>query len=124
MRIDNGDERDVGFLGKETSNMVFGRQFANVVIEMWNIMLAAPSNSLPIRNVERVLMTFCLMANLIVIGTFQGSLTTAFSTASYYKDIDTLQEADSSNLPIIVGSKCVSGVKCKRLVRLSIGTVL
>lgn len=81
--------------------------FLETIIEMWNIMLAAPSNLLPSHNVERILMTFCLMANLIIIGTFQGTLTTSFSTVTYYKDSNTLEEVDATGLPILVGSKCV-----------------
>lgn len=80
-------------------------QFWETVIEMWNIMLSAPSNQMPHHNVERILLTFCLLANLNIIGIFQGSLTTAFSTVTYYKDINSLQEVDDSSLPISVGSK-------------------
>lgn len=83
--------------------------FPETVIEMWNIMFAAPSFHLPLRNVERIMMTSCLLANLIITGTFQGTLTTSFSTVTYYKDINTLQELDATGLPINVGSRCVSG---------------
>ena len=84
-------------------------QLWEVVIEMWNIMLAAPSIHLPVQTVERVFMIFCLLANLNILGIFQGTLTTSFSTVTYYKDYNTLQELDDSGLPIYVGSRSVSG---------------
>lgn len=77
----------------------------NVVIEMWNIMFSSPSFEMPNRSTERILMTACLMANVIISGTFQGSLYTAFSTTTYYRDIETLQELDDSGLNIYTGSK-------------------
>jgi hypothetical protein len=40
------------------------------------------------------------LANIIVVGTFQGFLSTAFSTTSSYKDINTLEELDRSGLLI------------------------
>lgn len=80
-------------------------KLSEIIIEMWNIMFAAPSFEMPRRNIERLLMTSCLLANLIITGTFQGSLTTAFSTVTYYKDINTLQEVDATGLKIIVGSR-------------------
>lgn len=53
------------------------------------------------------MLTACLLANLIIIGTFQGTLTTSFSTVTYLKDINTLEQLDASGLPTIVGSKWV-----------------
>lgn len=87
------------------SKMTMKYKLTEVVLEMWNIMFAAPSFELPQRNIERILLTACLLANLIITGTFQGSLTTAFSTITYYKDISTLEELDATGLPIVVGSK-------------------
>jgi hypothetical protein len=42
-----------------------------LVLEMWNIMAGYPSFMMPIRNIERVFMAACLLANIIVVGTFQ-----------------------------------------------------
>lgn len=75
-------------------------EFAAVFIEMWCIMLAAASAHMPTAQLERVFMAACLLGNLILVGSFQGSLTTAFSTTAYYKDIDTLAALDASGLPI------------------------
>lgn len=87
-------------------------KISELIIEMWNIMFAAPSYYLPTRGIERILLTACLLANLILMGTFQGSLTTSFSTVTYYKDINTLEELDATGLPIFVGSRFVSGSVC------------
>lgn len=84
--------------------------FSGTVIEMWNIMFAAPSFHLPLRNVERIMLTACLLANLIIIGTFQGTLTTSFSTVTYLKDINTLEQLDASGLPTIVGSRSIMDI--------------
>lgn len=87
------------------NKQVMKYELSEIIIEMWNIMFAMPSNNLPIRTIERLLMTACLLANLIIMGTFQGSLTTSFTTVTYYKDIDTLAELDATGLPIYVGSR-------------------
>jgi hypothetical protein len=71
-----------------------------LVLEMWNIMAGYPSAMMPFLNIERILMAACLLANIIVVGTFQGFLSTAFSTTSSFKDINTLEELDQSGLPI------------------------
>lgn len=47
----------------------------------------------------------CLFASMIVVGSFQGSLTKAFNSVEYYKEIDTLAALDESGLPIGTSSK-------------------
>lgn len=83
--------------------------FSVVSLEMWRIMLAGPT-MMPFRTLERLFMCSCLIANIIIIGTFQGSLTTSFSTISYYKDIDTFVELDKSGLPIYASSKSLNNL--------------
>lgn len=73
-------------------------------------MLFGVTSYKPFQTVERIFLGVCLMANLIVSGTFQGSLTTSFSTTSFYKDIDTLHELDASELPIGTSSKSLSNM--------------
>uniref|UniRef100_A0A182Q1E7 Ionotropic glutamate receptor C-terminal domain-containing protein n=1 Tax=Anopheles farauti TaxID=69004 RepID=A0A182Q1E7_9DIPT len=74
-------------------------------IELWLVLLGASSTHLPRRMVERLLLAAFLIANVIISGTFQGTLTTAFSTKSYYKDINTLSALDKSGLPIGTSSR-------------------
>uniref|UniRef100_A0A182Y8U2 Ionotropic glutamate receptor C-terminal domain-containing protein n=1 Tax=Anopheles stephensi TaxID=30069 RepID=A0A182Y8U2_ANOST len=74
-------------------------------IELWLVLLGASSTHLPVRMIERLLLTVFLIANVIISGTFQGTLTTAFSTKSYYKDINTLAALDRSALPIATSSR-------------------
>ena len=76
-----------------------------IVTEMWNIMISGPSKDMPNRGSERLFLTACLLLNLVIAGTFQGSLYTSFSTVSYYKDISTLDMLDKTGLPIVTGSK-------------------
>lgn len=50
--------------------------------------------------VQKLFLVFCLSYNLIISGIFQGSLTTSYSTVSYYPDITTLEALASSRLTI------------------------
>ncbi|XP_058116737.1 uncharacterized protein LOC131288540 [Anopheles ziemanni] len=74
-------------------------------IELWMVLLGASSTHLPVRAIERLLLLAFLVANVIISGTFQGTLTTAFSTKSYYKDINTLEMLDRSGFPIGTSSR-------------------
>ncbi|XP_052902928.1 uncharacterized protein LOC128310342 [Anopheles moucheti] len=74
-------------------------------IELWLVLLGASSTQLPVRMIERLLLTVFLIANVIISGTFQGTLTTAFSTKSYYKDLNTLAALDQSAMPIATSSR-------------------
>uniref|UniRef100_A0A182NSF8 Ionotropic glutamate receptor C-terminal domain-containing protein n=1 Tax=Anopheles dirus TaxID=7168 RepID=A0A182NSF8_9DIPT len=74
-------------------------------IELWLVLLGASSTHLPHRMIERLLLSAFLIANVIISGTFQGTLTTAFSTKSYYKDLNTLAALDLSGLPIGTSSR-------------------
>lgn len=46
-------------------------KFGTVFIEMWVIMLSGPSLHLPKRFRERILITGCILANVIIAGSFQ-----------------------------------------------------
>uniref|UniRef100_A0A8W7PCU9 Ionotropic glutamate receptor C-terminal domain-containing protein n=1 Tax=Anopheles coluzzii TaxID=1518534 RepID=A0A8W7PCU9_ANOCL len=80
-------------------------QYTVLSIEMWLVLLGASSTYLPVRMIERTLLVAFLIANVIISGTFQGTLTTAFSTKSYYKDLNTLAALDKSELPIATSSR-------------------
>lgn len=77
---------------------------------MWIVMLAAPSTLMPYRTIERFLLCGCLVSNVIIAGTFQGSLMQSFSTTSYYKDINTLVDLDNSNLIIGTTSESITHI--------------
>lgn len=42
-----------------------------ISIEMWIIMLGGASKRLPIRSMERIFLTVCLVSNIIIAGSFQ-----------------------------------------------------
>lgn len=96
-------------------------KYSVISIELWIIMLSGSSSYKPLQNVERIFLSMCLLSNIIIAGTFQvknqmwkltffltnvanfqGTLTTSFSTTSFFKDINTLAELDKSGL--IVGT--------------------
>ncbi|XP_037031264.1 uncharacterized protein LOC119070856 [Bradysia coprophila] len=56
---------------------------------------------------ERILIGSCLIFNIIIAGTFQGSLTTSFSTKAYESEIDTLEQLDKSGLPIVSSANTI-----------------
>ncbi|XP_059620702.1 uncharacterized protein LOC132264493 [Phlebotomus argentipes] len=78
---------------------------ARILFETWNVMMAAPSIMLPKRSAERFFMAICLLMNVIITGTFQGTLFTSITTPGSYKDINTLQELDESGLIISTPSE-------------------
>lgn len=47
------------------------KSFAEIIIEMWLIMFSAPSHMMPTEISERLFLGACLLANLIISGTFQ-----------------------------------------------------
>lgn len=73
-------------------------------------MLSGPSKHLPVGNNERIFMATCLFSNIIFAGSFQGSLTTSFSTDTYFKDINTLKELDESGLKIATSSGSLKNI--------------
>lgn len=79
-------------------------------VEIWLIMLSGPSPKMPFRTAERLFMSACLLANVIIAGTFQGTLTTSFSTSSYYSDISTLADLDESGLHVGTTSRSLGNI--------------
>lgn len=67
-------------------------------------MAAAIPVRMPTRTAERTLIGAYLFVNLIVVGTFQGSLMRFFSKPFYFPEIDTLQQLDESGYPIDTSS--------------------
>ncbi|XP_058055928.1 uncharacterized protein LOC131207334 [Anopheles bellator] len=84
--------------------------YSTLAIELWLVLLGASSVHLPVRVIERVLLAAFLVANVIISGTFQGTLTTAFSTVTFYQDIDTLEALDRSGLPIGTSSRSLRDI--------------
>ncbi|XP_037912067.1 uncharacterized protein LOC119652196 [Hermetia illucens] len=80
------------------------------IIDMWLIMTSGVPSILPYHSVERLFMTGCLLLSLTIGGTFQGSLTTSYSTKSYYADIHTLKQLDESGLPIGTSSRNLANI--------------
>lgn len=80
-----------------------------VVFEVFWMAAAIPVR-MPSRTAERTLIGACLLVNLIVVGTFQGSLMRFFSTPIYLPEIDTLLQVDESGYPIDTGSPNLSNL--------------
>lgn len=59
-----------------------------------------PTCLVSLSQTQKLFLFFCLSYNLIINGVFQGSLTTSFSTVSYYPDITTLEALAASGLTI------------------------
>lgn len=72
------------------------------------------SISIPIRLVtssnHRIFFVACMIFNIIIIGTFQGTLVTSFSTTTHYPDIDTLEQFDQSGLYVLTATRGVQTV--------------
>ncbi|GAB0087902.1 uncharacterized protein DMENIID0001_022640 [Sergentomyia squamirostris] len=71
-----------------------------MIIETWNMMMTSPSIMLPRRSPERIFLGVCILANVIITGTFQGTLVTSLSSPRSFKDINTLEELDASGMYI------------------------
>ncbi|XP_017775179.1 PREDICTED: uncharacterized protein LOC108561656 [Nicrophorus vespilloides] len=67
-------------------------------INIIGLFLNVPMHKLPQIHHERMIVISCLMFNIIILGTFQGSLFTSFSSILYYPDINTLEDLSHSNL--------------------------
>lgn len=77
---------------------------SRILFETWNVMMLSPSIILPKRSPERFFLGICLLVNVILAGTFQGTLVTSLSTPSKYQEINTLEELDESGLIIYTPS--------------------
>ncbi|RZB40727.1 Lig chan domain containing protein, partial [Asbolus verrucosus] len=67
--------------------------------EIFSIFVGIPLKISPTIS-EALFLGACMIFNVIIIGILQGSLFTDFSTVTYYKDINTLEELDESGLPV------------------------
>lgn len=85
------------------------RMFSEILYEMWVIFLAG-TTSMPRQTIERIFICGCLLADIVVIGTFQGSLTKAWSKEIYYDNMKTLQMVDNSNLAMVISSRIVKNL--------------
>lgn len=104
-------------------------KFSVISIELWIIMMSGASHYKPVQTVERLFLTACLLANLVLAGSFQvivhyekknskfslikslkGSLTRSFSTTTFYQDITTLEQLEESGLPIGTASNYMANI--------------
>lgn len=100
------------------------------------MMLSGSIPHLPTHLKERIFLATCLFSSTIIVGTFQvnfasiyfykkksivwfhenglislqGTLTGSYSSESYYKDINTLEELDQSGLPIGTSSGSLGSI--------------
>lgn len=66
----------------------------------YSIFINSPTTFNQLTQKQKLFLIFCLSYNLIILGVFQGSFTTSFSTISYYPDITTLEALAESGLKI------------------------
>lgn len=76
---------------------------SEVFYTTWKVMMGITA-IMPNGSMERLLIGACLLANLIISGTFESYLYTAYTKRSFYKNIDTLHDLDESNLQISASS--------------------
>lgn len=46
-------------------------KYSVISIELWIVMLSGSSSYKPLQNIERIFLSMCLFANIIIAGTFQ-----------------------------------------------------
>lgn len=68
-------------------------------LQFYAIFVSTPTN-LTVQKRQKLFLFFCMLYNLIVMGIFQGSLTTSFSTISYYPDVTSLEGLVATGLAI------------------------
>lgn len=85
------------------------RTFSEVFLDMWLLFLAG-STTMPRQTVERIFIGGCLLADIVVTGTFHGSLTKAWSKETYHDNINTLQEVDKSGMSMVISSRIVKNL--------------
>lgn len=69
-------------------------------LAVFAIFITSPTDLRGFSKVQKLFLLFCIMYSVTINGIFQGSLTTSFSTVSYYPDIDTLDDLIESGLII------------------------
>ncbi|KAJ3647505.1 hypothetical protein Zmor_019379 [Zophobas morio] len=73
--------------------------FVQSMSQVFAFMVGIPKRVSP-SNTQFVFLAFCFFFNVIIFGIIQGSFVTEYTTTTFYKDIDTLEELYESNLPI------------------------
>lgn len=67
--------------------------------QIFNIFLGIPTRFRP--TLKQIFFLFsCMVFNIIILSVVQGQLIKAFTTPTYYKEINTLVELDKANFPI------------------------
>ncbi|XP_055326068.1 uncharacterized protein LOC129579908 [Sitodiplosis mosellana] len=74
----------------------------DIIFVTWQVMIGMNA-ALPLQTIERLLIGVCLLANIIIGGSFASSLYTAY-TKTTNVNIDTLSELDSTGLRIITST--------------------
>lgn len=69
-------------------------------LTFYAIFINSPTTLNSLTQKQKLFLIFCLSYNLIIMGVFQGTFTTSFSTISYYPDITTLEALAKSGLTI------------------------
>lgn len=77
--------------------------------QIYSFMVSA-SVKFPHLDSQRVFFASCMFFSIIITGTFQGSLVTSYTTTSYYRNINSLQQLDESGLRIGTASMGLADV--------------
>lgn len=76
------------------------RNVSKAIWEMYSYLVGIPVRFTPSLD-QFVFLTSCMVFNVIIFGTIQGTFVTDFTTTLFYHDINTLDELYESNLPIV-----------------------
>jgi hypothetical protein len=77
--------------------------FAKTVWEMYSFLMGIPYKVVPSTG-QIFFLTSSMIFNVVVLGIVQGSLFKAFTTTTFYPDVDTLEDVVESGLPIMAFS--------------------
>ncbi|XP_031622960.1 uncharacterized protein LOC116340548 [Contarinia nasturtii] len=105
------------FLYQDFKNFVVEKKIYvwDIFVCTWEVMVGMNS-ILPITTVERLLIGSCLLANIIIGGSFEGSLYTAY-TKTTDKEINSLHDLDLTGLRIMISSPVLKYVFGNRQTR-------
>jgi hypothetical protein len=92
------------------------------VWEMYCIFRGIPVKIVPTIG-QMFFLVWCMLFSIIILSLIQGSYFKAFTTPTFYKEIDTLEELDATNFPIASnfyrfdndGSELIARLKKKRI---------
>ncbi|EFA05247.1 hypothetical protein TcasGA2_TC015398 [Tribolium castaneum] len=90
--------------------------------EMFSVIHGIPVKIVPTVG-QSIFLFFCMVFNVIILSLVQGSFFKSFTTPTYFREIDTLEELDRSGLPIAsnfysfdgVGSKTIANLKRRKV---------